>query len=127
VVAVNGTLLANLNSLVNYSSATELGWSGSGISAHVSQPAYQKGMVTRSTTMRTAPDVAYDSDPGWGFPVYDSFDNPAATPWGQWGGTSDADPQWAALVAIADQAWASIGESSLDGRTQTLPLLYAAP
>ena len=48
-------------------------------------------------------------------------------PWGQWGGTSDAAPQWAALIAIADQGRALAGKASLDGATQTLPMLYALP
>ena len=48
-----------------------------------------------------------------------------ATPWGQWGGTSDAAPQWAALIAIADQGRVLAGKGSLDGATQTLPLLYS--
>jgi sugar lactone lactonase YvrE len=129
VVSVGGTTLANLNSAGNYSSASESGWSGSGggISAYETQPAYQKGVVTQSTTMRTDPDISYDADPATGFPVYDSFNNGTVLPWGQWGGTSDAAPQWAALVAIADQGRALAGLGSLDGPTQTLPALYAAP
>ena len=76
VVAVGGTTL-QLDSQGNYSS--ESGWSGSGggISAYESQPAYQKGVVTQSTTYRTNPDVSYDADPNTGFPVYDSYNNPA--------------------------------------------------
>ena len=52
----------------NYGS--ESGWSGSGggISSYESQPAYQNGVVTQSTTMRTDPDVSYDADPNTGFP-----------------------------------------------------------
>ena len=72
-------------------------------------------MVTQSTTYRTNPDVAYDADPNTGFPVYDSYSNPSA-PWGQWGGTSDAAPQWAALIAIADQGRALAGKASLGRR-----------
>ena len=64
---------------------------------------YQKGVVTQSSTARANPDVSYDADPNTGFPVYDSYNNGTADPWGQWGGTSDAAPQWAALTAIADQ------------------------
>jgi hypothetical protein len=120
VVAVGGTTL-NLNSQNNISSET--GWSGSGggISAYEPQPSYQQGVVTQSTIRRTNPDVAYDANPSTGVPVYDSFDT--STPWGQWGGTSIAAPQWAALFALADQARAALGEGPL-GSTQALSLLY---
>jgi hypothetical protein len=126
VVSVGGTTL-NLDSNGNYISET--GWSGSGggISAFESQPAYQKGVVKQSTTKRTNPDVSYDSDPNTGFPVYDTFNNSPSAPWSQFGGTSDAAPQWAALIAIADQGRAINGLSSLDGAAQTLPMLYSMP
>jgi hypothetical protein len=42
-------------------------------------------------------------------------------------GTSAGAPQWAALIAIADQGRALAGQGSLDGGTQTLPDLYALP
>jgi hypothetical protein len=125
VVAVGGTSLSLSGS--NYSS--ESGWSGSGggITTYEAQPSYQTGVVTQSTTRRASPDVSYDSDPNTGFPVYDSYNNGTAKPWGQWGGTSDAAPQWAALVAIADQGRAIGGLGSLDSRTQLLPALYKLP
>jgi hypothetical protein len=123
VVSVGGTTL-NVSSSGNYLS--ESGWSGSGggIATYESQPAYQKGVVTQSTTRRTSPDVAYDSNPATGFPVYDTVNNPVSAPWATWGGTSDAAPQWAGLIAIADQGLALAGKASLDGATQTLPKLY---
>jgi hypothetical protein len=43
------------------------------------------------------------------------------------GGTSAGSPQWAALIAIADQGRAAIGLGSLDGPSQTFPLLYGMP
>src|SRR5262249_23077165 len=78
-----------------------------------------------SSTRRTSPDVAYDANPNTGFPVYDSFNNGTAAPWSQFGGTSDAAPQWAALIAIADEGRMLNGLSPLDGGTQTLPMIYA--
>ncbi len=125
VLSVGGTSLY-LNQ-GNYSS--ESGWSGSGggISAYESQPSYQQGIVTQSTAWRTNPDVAYDSNPYTGFPVYDSYNNGTVSPWGQWGGTSDAAPQWAALVAIADQGRAIAGLGSLDGSSELLPDIYQLP
>src|SRR5207247_11432261 len=58
-----------------------------------SQPAYQNGVVTQTTTARANPDVSYDADPNTGFPVYDSYNNGSSSPWSQFGGTSDAAPQ----------------------------------
>jgi hypothetical protein len=122
VLAVGGTTLALSGN--NY--AGESAWSGSGggVSAVEAQPSYQHGLVPLSTTDRTTPDVAYDADPGTGFPVYQTF---GGAGWYQVGGTSDAAPQWAALVAIADQGRALGGVGSLDGPSQTLPALYGLP
>jgi hypothetical protein len=124
VVGVGGTSL-NISNSGTYSS--ESGWSGSGggVSSYESQPSYQKGVVTQSTTARTSPDVSFDADPNTGFAVYNSYGNTAARPWEEVGGTSAASPQWAALVAIADQGRALSGLGSLDGATQTLPKIYA--
>jgi hypothetical protein len=121
VIAVGGTTL-NLDGQGDYLS--ESGWSGSGggISAFEPQPAYQGSLISQS--FRTNPDVAYDADPYTGFPVYDSYNNGTAAPWSQIGGTSDAAPQWAALIAIADQGRLLAGESTLDGPSQTLPMVY---
>ena len=81
-------------------------------------------MVTQTSTRRASPDVAYDADPRTGFPVYDSFNNGTAAPWSQFGGTSAGSPQWAALVAIADQGRVLAGKAALDGPSQLLPMLY---
>jgi subtilase family serine protease len=123
VISVGGTTLS-VDSAGNW--LGESGWSGSGggISSYEAQPSYQKGVVTQSSTLRTSPDVAYDSDPSSGVPVYDSYTNGSSAPWSQVGGTSAAAPQWAGLIAIADQGRSVNGNSSLDGRTQTLPALY---
>ena len=50
---------------------------------------------------------------------------PSATPWEQVGGTSLAAPTWAGLIAIANQGRVASGSSTLDGRSQTLPAIYA--
>ncbi len=123
VLGTGGTTL-NLNGSNGISSETA--WSGStgGLSAYESQPAYQKGIVTQSSTQRGTPDVAYDANPNTGFPVYDSYGY--SSPWGQYGGTSDAAPQWAALVAIADQGRSVAGEAPLTG-TQLSTDLYQLP
>jgi len=135
VLSVGGTTL-RLDAGGNYISevawgnggkSNDLGGTGGGISKYEKQPAYQKGVVTQSATMRTLPDVAFDADPETGVPVYDSWDYGATSPWSQSGGTSLAAPAWAALIAIADQGRTLAGLGTLDGRTQTLPMLYALP
>ena len=128
VLSVGGTTLP-LNADGTLTSAGETGWSGSGggVSTQESQPAYQSGVVTQSSTKRTNPDVSYDADPNTGFPVYDSFSFGTTDPWEQVGGTSDAAPQWAAIIAIADQGRIVSGETPLDGASQTLPMLYSMP
>ncbi len=135
VVGVGGTTLTT-GSGGAYSS--ESGWgngtssyadggSGGGISKYFSQPSYQKGAVTQSTTYRTIPDVSIDADPNSGVPVYDTYDNGSSTPWQQIGGTSLATPMWAGIIAIADQGRVNAGLTTLDGPTQTLPDLYKLP
>jgi hypothetical protein len=129
VLSVGGTSLT-LSSSGAYESETvwddSLGTSGGGISKYESQPAFQKGVVTQSTTKRTDPDVSYDADPATGFPVYQTYGNSPSTPWLEYGGTSDASPQWAALIAIADQGRIAAGESPLSNAT-LMPMLYQAP
>jgi hypothetical protein len=123
VLAVGGTSL-NLDGQGHYRGETAWSHGGGGISSFEPQPFYQQGVITQSSTFRTSPDVAYDGDPSAGFPVYNSYDNGSAAPWSEMGGTSAAAPQWAALIAIADQGRLLTGQDSLDGPSQTLPALY---
>ncbi len=136
VVAVGGTSLTLDRSTGAYISET--GWghgtssstqggTGGGISSVESQPSYQKGVVTQSSTRRTTPDVSYVADPYTGVAVCDSVNGGSSTPWIQVGGTSLASPLFAATVSIADQARVANGLSTLDGRSQTLPKIYAMP
>ncbi len=122
VVSAGGTSLYLNGS--SYSSESAWSGSGGGVSSFEAQPAYQKGIVSQSSTFRATPDVSYDADPNTGVPVYDTY---GGSGWAQYGGTSAAAPQWAALVAIADQGRAANGLGSLDGPSQTLPLLYSMP
>lgn len=125
VLSVGGTAL----SLASGSTwAGETGWSGSGggPSAYEAQPSYQAGVVTQATT-RANPDVAYDASPSTGFAVYDSFATSNGVPgWMQVGGTSAGAPQWAALVAIADQGRALSGLPALNSTNpqEVLTTLY---
>ena len=128
VLSVGGTTL-HTGSNGTYLGESAWQYSGGGISAGESQPSYQSAV--QHTGSRTAPDVAYDANPSTGVAVYDSFSGPySRAGWMQVGGTSAGAPQWAALIAIADQGRAIAGESTLDGSSNTLPALYqlyAAP
>jgi subtilase family serine protease len=92
----------------------ETGWSGSG-----------GGLAWYENT--ASPDVAYDADPRSGFSVFDSTGGSNNGPWYQVGGTSAGSPQWAALVAIADQGRGYHGKGSLDGPREALPAIYNLP
>jgi hypothetical protein len=123
VLSVGGTTLQATPAYVS-----ESAWSsgGGGISLYEPKPSYQAG-VTFSATRRTNPDVAYDADPATGFAVYDTVAYGSQTGWFDVGGTSAGAPQWAALVAIADQGRALSGHGSLNGTSQTLPTIYSLP
>jgi hypothetical protein len=120
IVAVGGTTLT-LDSNNNISKET--GWSGSGggISPYEAQPSYQAGVVTQSSQFRTNPDVSYNADPNTGVYVYDSY---GAGGWLQIGGTSAGSPQWAGLIAIADQGRTLNGLPTLQSFNDTLTDLY---
>ena len=123
VVAVGGTRLT-LGSGNSYAGETAWSGSGGGISAVESKPSYQSA-VTQSSTRRTIPDVSFDADPNSGVAVYDSYANGSSAPWEQVGGTSFSSPSWGALIAIANQGRVINGLTTLNGATQTLPMLYA--
>jgi subtilase family serine protease len=123
VLAVGGTQLTT-DSAGNYVGETAWSGSGGGISTAESQPSYQQGVVTQTSNYRAVPDVAYNGSSNSPYAIYDT------TGYGGWlqvYGTSAGAPQWAALVAIADQGRALDGEASLDGGSQTLPALYQLP
>jgi subtilase family serine protease len=84
----------------------EIGWigSGGGFSHIFAKPAYQDTLPGGSTpiaAMRGVPDVAFQASSRTGPLVYDTA--PGAGGWFIVGGTSCSAPQWAGLVAIADQ------------------------
>ncbi|HKM56901.1 MAG TPA: S53 family peptidase, partial [Isosphaeraceae bacterium] len=129
VLSVGGTALTiGANNVWS----SEVGWSGSGggPSLYESQPSYQKGVVTQTSSARAAPDVAYDGDPSTGFAVYDSVPYAETTyDWLEVGGTSAGSPQWSALLAIADQGRAASGQPPLDSTSpqQVMSILYENP
>jgi subtilase family serine protease len=123
VLSVGGTTLHVLDNSGTY--ASESAWSGStgGYSTFESEPTWQ--LSIQDSGVRTAPDVSYVADPNTGVEVYDSYALGRQAGWFSLGGTSAGAPQWAALIAIADQGLALAGESTLDGASQTLPALYS--
>src|SRR5271155_89631 len=123
VLSVGGTTLTLADGAGDYGS--EAGWSGTsgGYSTVEADPIFQEGAET--TGARSGPDVAYNADPNTGFAVYDSIPDQGEDGWQVVGGTSAGTPQWAALIAIADQTRVAAGGTTLDGVSQTLPVLYS--
>ncbi|HEV3142678.1 MAG TPA: S53 family peptidase [Gemmataceae bacterium] len=121
VLSVGGTSLA-LDSNGNWKQETAWWSGGGGTSPYESKPSYQSGFKTGP--QRGTPDVAYQANPNLGFAYYNSVPVDGVIGWQAVGGTSAGAPQWAALVAIADQGRALQGQGSLDGLSQTLPALY---
>jgi hypothetical protein len=124
VLAVGGTSLVVDNSGdYQYESA----WydSGGGFSRFDREPAYQR--IIQATGKRGTPDVAFDGDPNSGVEVYQTSTYSGQGSWSVVGGTSLGTPAWAAIIAIVDQGRALQGKGSLDGASQTLPMLYSLP
>jgi subtilase family serine protease len=124
---------ANCQPAANPTSAREIGWidSGGGFSHVFTKPSYQDTLPAGSTpidTMRGVPDIAYQASSRTGVLVYDTAPgatgitcpsgNPCSAGWYVVGGTSSSCPQWAGLVAIADQI-------AGHGLGQINPTLYA--
>ncbi len=111
VIAVGGTTLTLSGSTI----VSETAWSGSGggVSNYEPRPSYQDPFNTH--TNRGMPDVSYDADPNTGFLVYDSvpYGVRGDTGWFGVGGTSAGAPQWAAIIADADQLRAANSQSPL--------------
>ena len=122
VVAVGGTSL-QLSTGGVYMSESAWSDSSGGYSIFESEPNYQNSAQGSGT--RTTPDVALDADPNTGYAVYDSVSYQGYVGWQEIGGTSSATPQWAGIIADADQGRVADGQGTLDGATQTLPLLYS--
>jgi Subtilase family len=121
VLAVGGTILT-----LSPSGNSEASWQNSegGQSAFEPEPSYQQGV--QQTGFRTTPDVAYAAT---NFAAYDSFPvvnngQSVVLDWHTPQGTSLGAPQWAALIAIANQGRTLYGEPTLSN----LPAaLYSLP
>jgi subtilase family serine protease len=120
--ATNGTSVDTLSPPGNCQGQTnrEIGWiaGGGGFSSVFSRPAYQSTLPAGSTsipsTQRGVPDVALQASSRTGALVYLTLppdgdsgllcgSTPCSTGWYDIGGTSLSTPQWAGIVAIADQ------------------------
>jgi subtilase family serine protease len=122
---------SNCQSTANPTSQREIGWidSGGGYSILFPRPAFQNtlppgssyvgssvGAPGPNTNMRGVPDIAYQASSRTGVLVYTSLSlttknagtgcggaDPCSIGWYVVGGTSASSPQWAGLIAIADQ------------------------
>ncbi|MFO1021077.1 MAG: fibronectin type III domain-containing protein [Planctomycetales bacterium] len=81
------------------------------------------GGVSEEFVGRTVPDVSYNG--GVSVAVYDTFGPDHG--WIGLEGTSAGAPQWAALIAIANQGRVINGLGTLNGANETLQALYSAP
>jgi subtilase family serine protease len=101
VTGVGGTTLSSNGSTLTESVwNSEGGASGGGFSRFFKTPSYQQNLPatveSQLNNRRGVPDVSADADPDTGLAIY----------LGRWtlaGGTSAAAPQWAGIMAIADQ------------------------
>ncbi len=83
-----------------------IGATGGGISKVFKEPNYQQANLSGSDQNllnghRGMPDIAYNADPNTGILVYISFLSPAG--FYLIGGTSEGSPQWAGIIADANQ------------------------
>ncbi len=121
VLAVGGSQLS-VDAAGNYVGETGWTYSGAAISQYETKPLFQSPF--QQSTKRTTPDVAYVGDPTTGVAVYSSADFYGHNGWFTMGGTSAGAPQWAGLIAVADQGRALEGMGSLD---HAASMLYNAP
>jgi subtilase family serine protease len=97
VTAVGGTTLT-LNRDNTRNNETVWSGAGSGCSAYISKPSWQKD---QACTRRTVADVAAVADPATGVAVYDSYGSTGGANWMVFGGTSVAAPIIGAVYALS--------------------------
>ncbi|GHO70528.1 peptidase S8 [Ktedonobacter sp. SOSP1-52] len=114
VVAVGGTSLSKSS---NSRGWTETAWNGagSGCSAYISKPSWQKDT---GCSRRTIADVSAVADPNTGVSVYDTYGNVGG--WLVFGGTSVSSPIIASVYALAGNASTVNAASSLYSNTGSL-------
>lgn len=106
VTAVGGTsLYADTSGKYLY----EIAWfaGGGGVSQQFAQPGYQSSLSAPVQQIlnghRGIPDVAYNADGSTSILIYLSFLGPSAAGYYAIGGTSEGSPQWAGIIADANQ------------------------
>jgi subtilase family serine protease len=122
VVGVGGTSLW-VNGAGNTRLETAWSGSGGGFSVLEPEPAYQRGVEHKGR--RSTPDIAMVGDPNTGVPVLELDPTSGQPSWGVYGGTSLSAQLFGGLIAVANQGRTLAGLGTLDGPTQTLPLLYS--
>ena len=78
------------------------GASGGGVSSIFTRPSYQDGVTAVVGNRRGTPDISMSAAVTGGCWVYESFE-PSGASWEILGGTSEATPIFAGIVALADQ------------------------
>jgi subtilase family serine protease len=108
VVAVGGTSTVRAANARGWS---ETAWSGagSGCSAYVPKPSWQKDACAN----RNVADVSANADPNTGVAVYDSTPSEGGIGWEVVGGTSESSPIVASVFALAGNAATQNGASGL--------------
>jgi subtilase family serine protease len=113
VTAVGGTQLRLKNGVytsVAWNDTFNTAWnggipspvaSGGGLSAFFTRPAWQNGVKAVTGTRRGVPDISMSAACNGGVNVYSSFGGAAG--WSLVCGTSEATPEFAAVVALAAQ------------------------
>ena len=112
VTAVGGTSLVastdgTYQSEVVWNEGPTNGATGGGVSQIYRDPDYQADNLPAADQSilngrRGIPDIAYNADPNTGILIYASF-QPKQAGWIIIGGTSEGSPQWAGLIADANQ------------------------
>jgi len=120
VLAVGGTSLT-VGPGGSYGSEKAWSSSGGGMSLYERKPSFQMALAG---SMRSTPDVALNGDPYTGYYIYDTVAYWGNSGWFQDAGTSAAAPQWAAIIALADQGRALMGKGSLSNAQS---LVYSLP
>ncbi|HEU5369580.1 MAG TPA: S53 family peptidase [Ktedonobacterales bacterium] len=106
VTAVGGTEPALKDAAGNYGSEQvwddPVGASGGGLSQFYAEPDWQKSLPNQAALngKRGIPDVSWGA--AGNFTIYESFSGDSGG-WSAVAGTSASSPQWAGLIAIADQ------------------------
>ncbi len=129
VIAAGGTTLSLPSALpgpnpftIRYGIETAWSDSGGGLSGYEAQPTWQNpACSTWSTTARCVPDIASDSNPNTGVPVYDTYGYGG---WVQVGGTSVASPDWASFFTLVNAIRAGNGNGTLSQAAQDLYTAY---